>query len=271
MNKNIIKEIREIQKYSDNISFKIIAEFILDNAEQLNKYTIFDISKKTATSASTITRFCKKIGLQGFKGLPELITDNLRHRQILESQDKDIYEQIGHLNKFYFVTTKSIENTHINNELAIKRAVELLKKSADTFLYTKGGNIFLAHLFVQWSMRVNKKAFFSSDSDQQKAYTKIMTKNDVAIIISYSLESEYCETIVKNLNDKDISKIFITKNINSKLITSKDVILEIGENESTIEGRSSGEISTLFLLKALFLGLLDKKNEGKLIETDIKY
>ncbi|MBM3705665.1 MAG: MurR/RpiR family transcriptional regulator, partial [Actinobacteria bacterium] len=57
-------------------SEKLIAEYILDNPEEVYNLKIEDISKKLGISLPTVFRFTRKLGFEGFKDFKvELIRD----------------------------------------------------------------------------------------------------------------------------------------------------------------------------------------------------
>lgn len=50
-----------------NDSERALADYILNNREKVLDYSIQSLSQNTFTSTSTIVRFCRKIGLKGYK------------------------------------------------------------------------------------------------------------------------------------------------------------------------------------------------------------
>ncbi|AHI53010.1 MurR/RpiR family transcriptional regulator [Spiroplasma culicicola] len=271
--KSILDQIREIARYSENVSFQVIANFIIKNYMVLEKYTIFDVSKKTSTSPATVTRFCKYLGLNGYKTLNISLKFENQYMETFDVQNNDfgLSNEISLIEKLKEFTQLSLHNTTNINQNSLMKAKIIIEKSQNIFMFAKGGNIFLVHLFIDWLLRINLKTFFSQDTDQQMAYSNIIAKNDCALIISYSLSSNFFERIIKKLNDKGIQKIIITRNDVSNLISKDDVVIKIAENESIIENRQSSEVTTLFILKAIFHMLLNKDRINKLISSDNFY
>ncbi|ALD66528.1 MurR/RpiR family transcriptional regulator [Spiroplasma cantharicola] len=268
--KNTLEQIKDISKYSENISFQVIANFLLEKYMVLEKYTIFDISKNTSTSPSTVTRFCKRLGLNGFKSLNiSLKLENQYLQTInLKNQEFNFSSEANSIDKLADITKLSLEKTAKINRVAIMKAKEVIENSKNIFMFAKGGNIFLVHLFIDWLLRVNLRTFFSQDTDQQLAYSNIINESDCVLIISYSLSSSFFEKIITKLNQKNIRKIIITRNDVSNLISKDDIVIRIGENESIIENRQSSELTVLFILKSIFHALLNKERISKLIKSD---
>ena len=50
-----------------NTAEKRVADYVLQNAEEVANYTVEDLADKAKSSYATITRLCKRLGYVGFK------------------------------------------------------------------------------------------------------------------------------------------------------------------------------------------------------------
>lgn len=268
MSNQILSLISNIAKHSDNVSYQNVAKFILENLETISKFSIFDIAKKTSTSPSTITRFCKHIGLDGFKQLGTIIA--LESKFIsYEKSDTNPKRDNNNGEKLFDVITSSLNESIVGIENNIERLKKFFNNKKRIFLFGKGGNIFLIHLFLDWITRIDYNGYFSSDVDQQLAYSNLVKEEDIVLIVSYSLSSGFYEKLFKNIKSKNV--LIITKNVNSPLLSGNEIVFKIGNNESLIKKRHNGEITTLFLLKIIFNSLLEGNELNKLIQNEAPY
>lgn len=255
MNKSIIKNIQKYSEQTENISFYSIANFIIININNINNFSISSIAKLTNTSPSSVTRFCKKIGLKGFKALSTIINVEREYKI-----NHDIHNTHNVDKKYLDLTQKLVFdslNEAINRNIdSFEKAACILKNSKRIFIFCKGDNISLSSTFVNLLVRMEFNVLYSYDTDQQITYSKNVTKSDTVIIISYSLSSSFFEKIFDHLN-KEAKFIYITKNLHSEFIIRDNVILEMGQNENIIRNSYSSEMSTSLIFKVLIHSLLD--------------
>ncbi|ASP28286.1 GntR family transcriptional regulator [Spiroplasma corruscae] len=252
MIKNIFNQINQIAKHSENISFKVIAEFIVNNFESLDNYTIFDVSKLTNTSASTITRFCKKIGLTGYKSLYWTIQT---HKKIVEEQNETPYEEVQC--KLTNLINNTVNSAASYSKNRIEKIVNLIYKAKNVYLFGEGNDSFLIELFINWVIKINLKTFYVPDIICQKSYAEIMRNDDIAIVISYSLNNPDYQSMIEKLNAKNINIITITNNDNSQLIKNKNLILKLPLNESINKTNEESYFSVLYYLRIIYYKLIE--------------
>ncbi|AKX34164.1 GntR family transcriptional regulator [Spiroplasma litorale] len=260
MIKNILNQINQIAKHSDNISFKIIAEFIVNNFEDLDSYTIFDVSKLTNTSASTITRFCKKLGLSGYKSLYWTIQT---HKKMVELQNEAPYEEVQCLMTENIIN--SISGSACISKHKIEEIVKLINDAKNIFIFGVGDDSFLIHLFINWVIRLNLKTFYTNDLTCQNSFTEIISDKDIAILISYSFENKEINNIAKKINEKNINVITITNDEINPIIKNKDHVLKLPMNESVNKTLDECYFSKLYYLRVIYYKLLElNKNKVSL-------
>lgn len=258
MKVSIMEQIKYYSHNLDNVSFKAIADFILKHTSNLSSFTIFKVAKDTNTSPSSVTRFCKKIGLTGYKSLSAMIEVENKYKDVnvIRTIKNDVKEK-------YFISTsdivlRSVLKVNNNAQDSIHKASNLIKKAKKIYIFGKGGNRYLIKMFVGWMMRIDYDVIFSGDTDNQRSYSHKVDDKDIMLVISYSLSSSFIKYIMEN-RAEGVKTIFLTNNRYSNLILDYDPVILMGHNESIIEDSYSSEISTIFILKLLFHSLLDEK------------
>ena len=86
----------------------------------------------------------------------------------------------------------------------MEKAINLLCEASTIYLFGVGGSSVIANDIEQKLIRIGKKVIYNNDLHIQMTFTQSMTKDDVALIISYSGTTTGLV---------DISKILVEKNI----------------------------------------------------------
>lgn len=61
---------------------KSIAAYLMKNGFDVKNMSIQSLARATFSSPSTITRFCRKLGLDGYKNFRFCFIQNMKHLQI---------------------------------------------------------------------------------------------------------------------------------------------------------------------------------------------
>lgn len=159
-----------------------IANFILDNIDIVKEYTISELAKNCHVANSSISRFCREIGLDDFSELKELLNNNPMEFQIY-SEDKDIKQRsidfskkaIGSLEKVvesldYLVIEELVADIYHYNNIA---TIGLLK--AQTVAMNLQSDLLMLGKVVTSKVKFK----------QQLEYIREATEENLIIIFSY--------------------------------------------------------------------------------------
>lgn len=193
-----------------------LAQYILQNKEQIQKLSIQDLSEKTFVSKSAIHRFCKKIGVDGFNELKvrlaqDIIEESKGENQIdvnfpFESNDtQGIIAQ--KLLKLYEASIKDTYNS-INVE-ELSKSVTLLHNAEIIDIYTHAHNINVAENFQDKMRAIGRMVNCPKSFYDQRCTAAASKRNHVAIILSYSGKATFLPPIVEILHKKGIEIIWI--------------------------------------------------------------
>ncbi|AXK51656.1 MurR/RpiR family transcriptional regulator [Spiroplasma alleghenense] len=255
-----------------NQSYVSVANYLMKNNElDFNNLTIFKLAKLTNTSAPTITRFCRSMGIDGFKELQFLLKDE--GHEILRKVDSELL--ISENDKRGELFTQNVINSvrngfDMNNQKFEKMALEI-KKAKRIYFFGLGSNAILIKLISDLLVRMNFNVVFSKNTEQQMAYASNITKEDFVCIVSVSLSDPIFEWLLDKPNLKEIEPFFITKRTSAKVLEKVDPlnIIEIGTSDNQLGIRFSSEISTIFILKMILIYLIDENLANFLNRSEI--
>lgn len=193
-----------------------LAQYILQNKEQIEKLSIQNLSENTFVSKSAIHRFCKKIGVDGFNGLKvrmvqDIVGESKGENQIdvnFPFEPNDSQGVIAQkLLKLYEASIKDTYNS-IDVEELNKSAV-LLHKADIIDIYTHAHNINVAENFQDKMRSIGRMVSCPKSSYEQRCTATASKRNHVAIILSYSGKATFLPSIVDILHKKGTEIIWI--------------------------------------------------------------
>lgn len=215
----------------DSIYF-IIAKYILDNVDNLTNINIMDLSKECHVSKSTISRFCRRIGLTDFTEIKqELYHVNFYRDTKFDFQLNDdtesyvlkVAKQLIKLHNFldYGMIDKLVEDIYNYPKVAIMGHMQSYHAAAN----------------LQENLFVSRKiAVCPSMYNLQLNYLKNCDKDD--LIIVFSNQGEFFERIFARkieINELKEPKIYcITSNAKVKTYNYTDEIILVPDNDNLI-------------------------------------
>lgn len=255
----IIEKLNLKEKMSDNE--ESIADFILGLGEELKKYSTRNIAESTYTSPATVVRLCKKLG---FKGFDDFKKQFLKEIEYLDRQygkvdanfpfkKEDTMMHAAHkISQLYEDTIK--DSMSLLHHDALQKAVNLLKYSQSIHIYSFGTALNLAESFKERMLKIGKNVIISNNMNYQLYEANCIPKGDVAILISYSGETEKIICVAETCKKKGIPIIAISsfgENTLSKMATCK---LTMSTKESMFYniGDFSTHLSIHFILDILY-------------------
>ena len=261
--------IREFEE-SYTSTEKLIAKYILEHGNEILNYSAQILGEKTNTSAAAIIRFSKKIGFKGFSDLKM----NLAQSHSNEQHDLDVDiifnendDMTSLVDKGCRLNMNTVLKTYqLINVSDLENAINLLCNASTIYLFGVGGSSVIANDIEQKLIRIGKKVIYNNDLHIQMTFTQSMTKDDTALIISYSGTTAGLVDISKILVEKNIPYISITQ-INQ----NRTVALRVPSEEKELRiGAVSSRISSFVITDLLYYGVFKKnfdKNKDNLIDS----
>lgn len=216
----IAKLLNFIESSTDNTKTEIvIAEYILQNVNKIPEMSIYELADACHTSPATITRFCRKFENITYKELKEYA------RTYIEFNYSEVaYEHveskldIDQIDSYFNELENSIQQTRelIQSEDFIKTINYIHQAKKVSFF-----GVTFSHLLARNAqfkfMRLGKFSSAYSSHEHQITEAESLTKDNVAIIISFSGQTRFIVRLVKVLKSQGIPILAITGNEQSYL------------------------------------------------------
>lgn len=243
MSINLVYELQAlINSASESDTDKGIALYLLKNIQRVEDITINELANECYTSISTVSRFCKTIGLANFAELKQRIgefrltsyesmSDNLEGLNFKHGNDVaiDYATEIGNALKEFA--------SSIDYEV-LDEIVSLIHQSDRVIVFATQLPAFFAKYF-QYLMLLQRRYIEFYDLQEDSSYSASqLSEKDCAIV--FSAEGNF---IVRNRNviiqilQTPAKKVLFTQNPGVKFIDRFDHVLFLGKRDAPKMGR----------------------------------
>ncbi len=257
-----LKEMKEKLTKSE----KKLAEYILENLNEVKEINTYELAERSGTSQATIIRFAKKLGYSGFPAFKIALSEDLgkrahKRREGLIHNEISIDDTYGDIaKKVVFENTAAIKDTFsILDEGKIEEAVELLDNAGKILILGAGFSGLVGKDFHYKLMEIGKITFYDSDSHIQMANISVMTEEDVIFVISHKGDSSDIYNVVRMAKSRGIKVISLTRLADNPISSLADVRLHtVAEDVAFRSTAISSRIAQLSIIDVLYIGLVRK-------------
>lgn len=239
---------------------KLVAKYLLDNPEAIRNMTLLILAQETGSSDTSIIRFCKRLGYDGFSSFKQsfmeaAVDENKTITQEISSNDS----MIDILNKVFKHNIETLNNTLALVSEDYSKALEALLKAKSVHFFGVGDAYIVANLAYMKFSRLGYSGSAHSDVTLQLITASLLSENDVALAISYSGASGNVVKAMKVAKEAGATTICITQMNKSPLLKYTDINLFISTSDLTV-GKDivSRRVADQAIIEALYLGVLTK-------------
>lgn len=243
---------------------KGIISWLLREPEHAAGLSIHRLAEQTFSSPSTIIRLCHKTGFQGYKELQKSLVYELAVR---DETDRRQMDEIGRDDSLLEIVEKvtyknmiSLENTRKLIDIPVlEKCVDLLISSKAVYLFGLGSSLLVARDAYLKFLRVNKECFLCDDWHAQFLQAMNMTKESVAIVISYSGLTQEMIACAGEIKKSGAPLIVISRSEVSPLARMANYNLCVAATEFIIRsGAMSSRISQMNTIDILYTAYVNR-------------
>ncbi|QBQ07771.1 MurR/RpiR family transcriptional regulator [Spiroplasma gladiatoris] len=259
----LISRLEQLRSQKNTNSF--IAKFILDNIFLVSNMSITNLSKETFVSPTTINRFCKTVGFEGYK---EFQFELKKFSKLLCNKNSSSNEKLDDFNFSENIDIlKNLLTVNIND--IMEQLLQNKSKLKDIFFNIEQINLigfgtntiaqkYFAYLFS--TLNDNIHIVYSSELDTNRFFIKqSKNKKAVNIVFSYTLNSSfYLDELIQISLDNKQKIVCLTGNDESKYLDKFDVVIFAYNSEINIKNRVNFLASEIFFTNALYLLIKEK-------------
>lgn len=270
----IIENLEDLEKSSDSDTFeKELSKYILEHQSEVGHMTIRTLSEKTYISTTSIVRFTRKLGCEGFQDFKMQLNAEIYASRGVKTRlnadfpiyENEKYQEIIQITRE--LKQQAIEKTKIllDKNSAFPIIIKKLGDCTGVDIYGEGFALDSAVAFKNHMNLIGYDVFLDAERSWQLNWAARANEKHLSIIISYSGESEHALKIAKILKKRKMKSISITceeKNALSQLVTWNILVAKmetrmIYTKVSSISSNTAFE----FVLDVLYLSLFSKNYE----------
>jgi DNA-binding MurR/RpiR family transcriptional regulator len=228
-----------IRKHFDSFSkgFRKVAEYILENREGIPFISALNLGKEVGVSESTVLRFTKFIGYNGYPylqgDLAEWIKGKIKPsqklRKISRGEKQDIYIPILNNDIRHLVSLR--KNL---SQAQLDRVAKLVTQARKKYILGFRTSYSMAYLCSFFLGRILKDVVLLRLEDHN--FYSILAeanKKDIALAFSFPRYSKHTLKLVQFLKEKQCKVIGITDRITSPLGRISDFVIEVASSSPT--------------------------------------
>lgn len=236
---------------------KKVADYVLENTKNVIYMSITDLAEVCRVGESSVFRFCKTLKLRGYQEFKIALAHNATNDDEMPQLSskvtmEDTIEELS--SKMLSANINALTETHnLIDFKDVARAVDLIITGDRIHFFGVGSSLMTALEAKNKFMRVTNKTECTIDSHLQIMSASLMTKADVAVLISYSGSTKDTIEVAKVVKERGAKIIAITRFAKSPLTSYADITLLCGANEGPLQGGSlTAKVSQLYLLDLLY-------------------
>ena len=256
MGKDIIAQM--LQEYEGfTRSERKIVDYVLEHQEQTQYISITDLGAQCAVAVSTVSLFCRKLGLAGFNDFKlELARAALPVPGGLRPPGSEITPEdppAAVMGKVLAALQDALSSAyHMLSEREVTRAVDLLCRAERVVCLGQGNHAVVA--LAAWAQFSTTSPKFRTiqDAHMQTVLLSTLSAGDAVIYFSYSGATHELLEAVEVIRARGAKLILVTRYPNSPASEYADVVLLCGPNEQPFQfGSTSALAAQLYVVEVL--------------------
>lgn len=237
-----------------------LGQTVLALEERLQGATIKELARAAAVSVPTVHRFCRKIGLTGFKELKvELARASAAGAGAAPvdinfpfGPGDDAGRVTARLQALYETTLRDTRDLLDPGEL--ERAADLLARARCVDIYTQSHNLFPAQMLCERLLSVGRTVTCHESEERQIRRALASDGRDVAVVISYSGLNPHLRRLMPLLTAREVPVVLVGTPAARRRNPGLDVYLLVSDREDLQDRitQFASHIAVQFVLDTLY-------------------
>lgn len=235
-----------------------LSNFILMDPERVLSLSISDFAESCEVSVATVSRFCKRLSLNGYSEFRMELAKAVSSSAISQEDgttalqsDDSVSTLISKVQALHaYALSKASENL---DPAAVTTAATLIDRARDVHFFGTGSMLFIAMIAEIQFMQVSPKFQCAMDAPIQALNASLMTSESVAVVFSYTGSTRDIVEVAKIVKEQKATLITITRYAHSPLADISDVVLICGVREGPFQmGSAPVKTGMLYIIDVLY-------------------
>ncbi|PRX50560.1 RpiR family transcriptional regulator [Prauserella shujinwangii] len=242
-----------------------VAKVVLDDPSAVARRSITEVALAANTSETTVTRFCKAIGVGGYPQLRIALAADTARTAARSSRDLggDISPEddvAAVVSKVSFADARAVEETAEQLDVAeLERVIDVLAAAGRVDVYGVGASAFVAADLQQKLHRIGRVSFSWSDTHIMLTSAAVLSEGDVAVGISHTGATTDTVEALRVAREHGATTVALTNFPRSPITEVADHVLTTAARETTFRsGATASRIAQLTVIDCLFIGVAQR-------------
>ncbi|WP_026316475.1 MurR/RpiR family transcriptional regulator [Actinokineospora enzanensis] len=242
-----------------------VAKVVLDSPSTVARRSITEVAEAAGTSETTVTRFCKAIGVGGYPELRiALAADTARSAA---RADRDLGGEIAPeddlktvVGKVTFADARAVEETSEQLDIdVLAKVVDAVATAGRVDVYGVGASAFVAADLQQKLHRIGRVSFAWNDTHIMLTSAAVLGPGDVAVAISHTGATADTVEALRTAREHGATTVALTNYPTSPIAEVADHVLTTAARETTFRsGATASRIAQLTVVDCLFIGVAQR-------------
>ncbi|MFK7691790.1 MurR/RpiR family transcriptional regulator [Paenibacillus sp. HJGM_3] len=217
-----------------------VAETVLNDPEGAVYSSITDLAEKAGVGETSVIRFCRKLGFQGYQEFKLAVAQQLTSPAEQMAGDIEESDSLATLKvKLTALNAQNIQNSSaLLNEQALQEAVNLFR-SARTITFMGVGSSGMTAMDARYRFfRLGLQVNAETDTHGMRMTAALARRGDVVMAITTSGSTRDLVDAFRLAKANDASTVCLTSHARSPITQHADVVLLTASKETPLQGGS---------------------------------
>ncbi|WP_179956854.1 MurR/RpiR family transcriptional regulator [Amycolatopsis anabasis] len=242
-----------------------VAKVVLDDPASVARRSITEVALAANTSETTVTRFCKAVGVGGYPQLRIALAADTARSEARSS--RNLGGEIGHdddlaavIGKVSFADARAVEETADQLDVAtLQKVIDLVASAGRVDVYGVGASAFVAADLQQKLHRIGRVSFAWSDTHIMLTSAAVLGSADIAFGISHTGATTDTVEALRVAREHGATTVALTNFPRSPITEVADYVLTTAARETTFRsGATASRIAQLTVIDCLFIGVAQR-------------
>nr|WP_198663609.1 MurR/RpiR family transcriptional regulator [Jiangella endophytica] len=247
-----------------------VGEQVLSAPAVVARATILETAERSGTSAATVTRFCRALGLPGYADLRLAMAEETGRSSAVAGWEIDIGREILPTDSLQamldLITTadlRAIQETAAQLDLTeVERAADAIANAGRVEVYGIGGSALVAGEMQLCLHRIGIPTWSWSDVHVGLTSAALLGPSDVAIAVSHSGATYETVEMLSAAGSRGATTVALTSYRNSALAEVADIVLTTAIHETTFRPDAlAARHPQLIVLDLIYVAVAQRRYE----------
>ncbi|OFK23360.1 MurR/RpiR family transcriptional regulator [Olsenella sp. HMSC062G07] len=239
---------------------RAIASTVLALRGDFDSLSIKDLARASHTSTAGVSRFCRKIGLRGFRELKTEVARSTVQSVPFDEVNVDYPFMADDSPRLIVQSFRALYDFTIADAVScvdyseLYSCARLIARARSVSIYTHSHNLHVAATFRERLLRIGRIADLPAAEEEQRILASASQPGTVAIAISYSGRATFLPKVLGILRGEDVPTIFVGANEGARLHPHLAHYLRVSNREDPQQRISqfASHIALQYILDVLY-------------------